>query len=560
MKQKYGVSVAVPDRAVRPRAHVADGAGPRRRVPDGASRQLPGARHRNLNCTNPLFAATLPPDGDVGTGPVDAGTPTGPNDALQPARRHADDEPRLLRAHRRRAAPAPALRPDERRRQPAEGHALTDADWAEDPREGSREATTTRASTRTWSSRTSRAGGRCRRSGFTVADPPQPDRDRPDQRARWVTDRRAGTTISRRPRVRVHLQAHRLDRNPAPRSATAATTADPTLTDSCDCPPPAGGRAPYARTAPAGLRRREADQQAARRRTRRSASSTPRSSWATGIVSSICPIDTATTPPTRSALRVSPGDERDRQRARRSPGDHLLAAPLTIDPKSHEVPCLVLGTFPRGYGEPRTCSDPILGRRLDRSDTDILRRFKADRTRRGRRRTIVGAGPDDRADVRAEAAPAERRLQRGRRARRTGRRVVLRRHQRDARLPASDPVHAGRPTLRRRYEPPVPRAAAGRARFGRRGRLTRAMPQDASPAASRAPCHTLPDDGMSTPAHRIHFARREYLALEASTTSSTSTSTARSTRWRGVPPNTRRLLRRRSGCFSAAARGKMPGP
>jgi hypothetical protein len=51
---------------------------------------------------------------------------------------------------------------------------------------------------------------------------------------------------------------------------------------------------------------------------------------------------------------------------------------LTIDPKTNEVPCLVLGTFPSGMGAPQTCTDAILDAAYVDPDPTILKEFRAD--------------------------------------------------------------------------------------------------------------------------------------------------------------------------------------
>ena len=396
-KQKYGVSVQFPiERYVlgltSTRVPNRDGEYP----PDGQggyANGYQGLAPQNLNCSNPLFAKTLPraPNGDVDNWKpqwTSGHPPSDPKDDLcnLPV---GNRPPNLVFYAHIGGVPHELLQVDPNKPDLAsqsQKATLTDADWqlilGKDPEHFDY----TGIDPHMVESYQPRTGEPVPPGRTRPADPSQmaaasgllPD---PINGREWITD----STMPVHPES-IDLQYACIfkltDATGQPRLRHCdpmATAMDPTLVDSCDCLPPATGSFTHEQLPAVCNDAKPTQQDYAKAYPTIRELLLAKLLGKQGIVSSLCPIHTGD-----NADHTDPlyGYRPAMNAIVNALGVHLgttcLPQPLTIDPRSHEVPCLVLGTFPQGPGEPMACSDPILGGGWTQPDADILRRFRAD--------------------------------------------------------------------------------------------------------------------------------------------------------------------------------------
>ncbi len=166
----------------------------------------------------------------------------------------------------------------------------------------------------------------------------------------------------------------------------AATSADPTLQDSCDCQPPDKGGAFTHAQIPAVCNDNTPTQQHSAKayptvrelEVAHLLGAVPGAN--VGIISSLCPIHTTdmSANNTDPLYGYRPAMNAIISALSKTLAHQCLPQRLTIDKASNQVPCLVLGTFPGGNGAPTSCCDAILsGAYLD-PDPTVLKEFRTD--------------------------------------------------------------------------------------------------------------------------------------------------------------------------------------
>ncbi len=397
-KQKYGVSVQFPIQRyliglTSPKVPNRDGEYP----PDGKgaySSSYQGLNTGNLNCTNPLFAKTLPraPNGDVGNWKpqwTSGMPPADPNNDLcnLPA---GGRKPSLVFYAHIGGVPHELLQVDPTKTDvvsQSQKAALTDADWklilGNDPDKFDYSGIDPHM-VESYQDRSSTA---VPPNGHKVADPSQPEGTDPINGREWVTDssmaEHQGLVVDREYSCIFKLTD--LKGNPTPRQCdAAATTADPTLQDSCDCQPPAGGTGTFTHEqVPAVCNDAKPTQQdyAKAYPTIRELE-LAKLMGTQGVISSLCPIHTfdMTSDHTDPLYGYRPAMNAIVNTLKSALGVTCLPQRLTIDQTTKPLPsvqCLVLGTFPSGPGAPTNCSG-VMGGGWKDPDPDVLHHFQED--------------------------------------------------------------------------------------------------------------------------------------------------------------------------------------
>ena len=368
-KQKYGVSVQFPIERyllglTSPKVPNRDGEYPPASGGAYAS-SYQGLNTGNLNCTNPLYAKTLPraPNGDVGNW----------HPVAMPGMPQADAnndlcnlpvgtrKPSLVFFAHIGGVPHELLQVNPMKTDPvsqSQKALLTDADWqlilGKDPEKFDY----TGIDPHMVESYQDRSSTPVPPNGFKVADPTQPGGTDPISGREWVTD----STMAEHQGLVVDREYACIFKLPMARQCDApATTADPTLTDSCDCQPPTGGTGSFTHEqVPAVCNDATPTQQDYAK-----AYPTIRELLLAklmgkqGVISSLCPIHTSEQGAGDPLYGYRPAMNAIVNSLKSALGVTCLPQRLTIDPKTKTVPCLVLGTFPggAGAGAPTKCSD-----------------------------------------------------------------------------------------------------------------------------------------------------------------------------------------------------------
>jgi hypothetical protein len=220
-------------------------------------------------------------------------------------------------------------------------------------------------------------------NGHKVADPTQKEGTDPINGREWVTDstmpEHQGLVVDREYACIFKLTDS--TGKPTPRQCDpTATTADPTLTDSCDCQPPTPGTgaAFTHEQVPAVCNDATPTQQDYAK-----AYPTIRElllaklMGVQGVISSLCPIHTFETTPGDPLYGYRPAMNAIVNVLKTGLGNTCLPQQLTIDKTTNQVQCLVLGTFPSGANAPKNCSAVPGGGWFD-PPSDILAHFKSD--------------------------------------------------------------------------------------------------------------------------------------------------------------------------------------
>jgi hypothetical protein len=404
-KQKYGVSVQFPIER-----YVLGLTSPR--VPDRTHEYPAGANSyagldpKNLACTNPLYAATLP------RAPAGSSTWSPTTDELcnlVPGTR----KPGLVFYAHIGGVPHQLLQVDPTDPDSPQKATLTDEDWqlilGKDPDSFDY----TGIDPHMVESYAPRSGAPAPAKGFKVADPSQPENTDPIAGREWTTD----STKPLHQGLRVDREYACIFKLDAPRDCSdQAIQMDPTLADSCDCASPdptvGGGEFTHAEV-PAVCND-------ANPRTQDSAKAYPTirelelahllgqvPGANEGIISSLCPIHTTDMSPNHTSdplYGYRPAMDAIISRLSIDLGDQCLPTRLVIDPKTSppKVPCLVLGTFPAPPGMnnvPARCQDVPGGAYAD-ADPTVLAEFKNDQ--RGVWQQGGSMGPDPSANLTCE--------------------------------------------------------------------------------------------------------------------------------------------------------------
>jgi hypothetical protein len=376
-KQKYGVSVQFPIQR-----YVLGLTSPR--VPNRDTEYPPGAQSYQgtqmgaLKCVNPLYASKLP------TGPSGgAWNPTADELCLlTPGTR----KPALVYYAHIGGVPHQLLQQNPMDPNSAQKDTLSEADWqlilGKDPENFDYSG----IDPHMVEDYQQRTGVPVPPMGFPVADQSQPEGTDPISGREWTTDsvmaEHTGLLVDREYACIFKLQKVR-------DCGMAATTADPTLQDSCDCQPPDKGGAFTHAQVPAVCNDATPTQQDSAKayptiRELELAHFLGQVPGANvGIISSLCPIHTVDmgTPQQPDQLfGYRPAMNAIIAALSKTLAHQCLPQRLTIDNNTMppSVPCLVLGTFPSGMGAPQTCSDAILNGAYQDPEPVILKEFRAD--------------------------------------------------------------------------------------------------------------------------------------------------------------------------------------
>ena len=398
-KQKYGVSVQFPiERYVigltSPKVPNRDGEYPPSGTNGGYSSEYEGTK--NLNCTNPLFAATLPKP----PGAAAQWKPTA-NDLcnLSPSTR----KPGLIFYAHIGGVPHQLLQVNPADVNSPQKDTLTDADWqlilGKDPENYDY----TGIDPHMAESYDSRITGK-----NPIPVPPNGNALQDSTTAatqvidpisgrEWVTDstmaQHDGLNVDREYACIFKLVDSKTGA-PTPRQCDAtATTADPTLKDSCDCTPPqaASGSFSYNEIPSVCNAANPTQQDFAKAyptvRELLLARKLGQAGGNEGIISSLCPIHVSDQSPDGMSdplYGYRPAMNAIVNRLKQALSHECLPQRLVIDPTTNLVPCLVLGTFPSGSSSPSACADvtPATATKgtgyTDSMDPTIIQHFKND--------------------------------------------------------------------------------------------------------------------------------------------------------------------------------------
>ena len=389
-KQKYGVSVQFPIQRyllglTSPKVPNRDGEYPP--TSNGAyASSYQGLNMGNLNCTNPLYAKTLPraPNGNVSNWSpqwTSGNPPPDPNNDLcnLPA---GGRKPSLVFYAHIGGVPHELLQVDPTKTDVAsqsQKPVLSDADWklilGNDPDKFDYSGIDPHM-VESYQDRSSVA---IPPNGHKVADPTQPEGTDPISGREWITD----STMAEHQGLVVDREYACIFKLTTPRHCDdAATKADPTLQDSCDCQPPTGGTGAfthqqvpavcndidptiqdYAKTYPT-IRELEL----------------AKLMGTQGIISSLCPIHTSEQGTGDPLYGYRPAMNAIVNSLKSALGVTCLPQRLTIDKTTKPLPsvqCLVLGTFPNGPGAPTSCAG-VMGGGWKDPDKDVLAHFRTD--------------------------------------------------------------------------------------------------------------------------------------------------------------------------------------
>jgi hypothetical protein len=374
-KQKYGVSVQFPIQRyvlglTSPRVPNRD-----TEYPQGAQ-SYQGNQTGALKCINPLYAAKLP------TGPAGGSwNPTSDELCnLTPGTR----KPALVYYAHIGGVPHQLLQQNPMDPNSPQKDQLTEPDWqlilGKDPENWDYSG----IDPHMVESYNQRTGVPVPPGGFAVADQSQPEGSDPISGREWTTDsvmaEHTGLLVDREYACIFKLEKVRDCSGPA-------TTADPTLQDSCDCQPPDKGGAFTHAQIPAVCNDSTPTQQDSAKayptirelELAHLLGAVPGAN--VGIISSLCPIHT-TDMGTASApdplFGYRPAMNAIIAALSKTLAHQCLPQRLTVDPATMKVPCLVLGTFPSGPGAPTACTDQILNGAYEDPEPIILKEFRAD--------------------------------------------------------------------------------------------------------------------------------------------------------------------------------------
>ena len=372
-KQKYGVSVQFPIQRyvlglTSPRVPDRD-----HEYPSGAQ-SYSGLDPGNLDCVNPLYAAALPrpPSGSSNW------TPTADELCkLTPGTR----TPGLVFYAHIGGVPHQLLQVDPTKPDSPQKTSLTADDWqlilGKDPETFDY----TGIDPHMVESYDQRTNVPVPTNGFKVADQSQPENTDPIAGREWITD----STAPAHQGLLVDREYACIFQLAKPRDCSAAAIAnDPTLPLSCDCAAPDSGEFSHAQV-PAVCND-------ANPRLQDSAKAYPTirelelahllgqvPGAHEGIISSLCPIHTTDNADMSDPLYgYRPAMDAIVSQLSSELTNQCLPTRLVIDPKTNQVPCLVLGTFPGPAGVdgvPASCDD-VKGGAFEDAEPSVLQEFR----------------------------------------------------------------------------------------------------------------------------------------------------------------------------------------
>jgi hypothetical protein len=374
-KVKYGVSVQFPIQRyviglTSPRVPNRD-----TEYPSGAQ-SYQGTASSALTCVNPLYAAVLP------TAPAGSSNWNPTADelcSLTPGTR----KPGLVYYAHIGGVPHQLLQTDPTNADSPQKDTLSEADWqlilGKDPENFDY----TGIDPHMVESYNQRTGVPVPPTGFKVADQTQPEGTDPISGREWITD----STMAEHTGLLVDREYACIFKLDTPRDCSmAATTADPTLTDSCDCQPPDKGGAFTHEQIPAVCNDTTPTNQDSAKayptirelELAHLLGAVPGAN--VGIISSLCPIHTTEMGTGDPLYGYRPAMNAIITALSKSLSHQCLPQRLTIDTSTNppSVPCLVLGTFPGGMGSPANCTDPILDGAYVTPDATVLKEFQND--------------------------------------------------------------------------------------------------------------------------------------------------------------------------------------
>ena len=379
-KQKYGVSVQFPiERYVlgltSPRVPDRD-----HEYPSGAT-SYQGALKGKQNCVNPLYAAKLPSSGGKANW-----APT-PDELcnLTPGTRkpglvfyaHIGGVPHQLLQANPSDPNSPQKDPDK----------MTEADWTLILGNNPESYDYTGIDPHMVEDFQPRTSVPVPSGGFKVFDPASPAGTDPISGREWITNTAAPNGEHQVRVDREYSCIFKLDKSRD--CSPAATNLDPTLLDSCDCLPPnanTGSFSPGAIPAVCNGQTPTTQDYAKAYPTIRElelAHLLGQVSGANeGVVSSLCPIHTQdmTTDHTDPLYGYRPAMNAIISTLSKTLQNQCLPQRLAIDPKTNQVPCLILGTFsgpPGSNGVPARCED-VPGKAYVTPEPTVLKEFRDD--------------------------------------------------------------------------------------------------------------------------------------------------------------------------------------
>jgi hypothetical protein len=237
--------------------------------------------------------------------------------------------------------------------------------------------------------------------GFAVADPMQPTGKDPIAGREWITDSSPNNTNS----MGAEHQGLRVDREyactfklqTARDCSDSATTADPTLLDSCDCQPPQSGTGTFTHAQVPAV----CDDATPTMQDYAKAYPTIRELELAhllgqvpganeGIISSLCPIHTTEQGAGDPLYGYRPAMNAIINRLKQALSHQCLPQRLQIDPQTMSVPCLVLATFPTTSGD---CASLMNGNGYINPDPQVLKHFQNDQHAQWVQGGMVGDDP-----------------------------------------------------------------------------------------------------------------------------------------------------------------------
>jgi hypothetical protein len=394
-KLKYGVDVQFPIERylvglTSTRVPNRDGEYP----PDGNggyASSYQGLVKSNQNCTNPLFAKTLPspPNGnlDAWNPQWSSGNPPAdPNNDLCNMS-VGGRQPNLVFYAHIGGVPHQLLQNDPTKMDTvsqSQKATLTPADWTLILGNDPENYDYTGIDPHMIESYQDRSGAAVPPNGNHVAAPSSPEGTDPISGREWVTDstmaEHTGLNIDREYACIFPLQTVRL-------CDPASVAADPTLNESCDC------LAPVADTGSFTHEQVPAVCNDATPTRQDSAKAYPtirelllaKLMGQQGVVSSLCPIHTMDNAAQNDPLYgYRPAMNAIVNALKNRLGITCLPQPLSVAPdpvtQKPSVQCLILGTFPSGPGQPTSCGAAIAGGGWSNPDPTILKHFQDDQT------------------------------------------------------------------------------------------------------------------------------------------------------------------------------------
>ncbi len=360
-------------------------------TPSGYVSSYQGLLAKNLNCTNPLFAAKLPAP-PSGSDPS-SWNPDPANDLcdLAPGPRPHD---RVFYAHIG-GVPHELLQNDPSlsdAQSQSQKEKLTDGDWTRILGNDPENYDYSGIDPHMVESYQPRTGAMMPVNGFKVAAASQPEGTDPIAGREWETDStqpaHRGQNVDREYACIFKLTDDTGKATPRDCS-DASVTANPALGESCDCQAPKSGTLSHSQVPGVCNDANPTQQDSAK------AYPTIRELLLAkllgkvdgsnvGIVSSLCPIHT--TPTTPDGKPDPLFGYRPAMNAIVTALSHQLSTqclperlPTTIDPTTQKpgVPCLVLGTFPSGPGAPTDCAS-VPGGGYVNVDPTVLAHFQQD--------------------------------------------------------------------------------------------------------------------------------------------------------------------------------------